>query len=165
MFFSLWYPLLQVKENHFMPLDDFMILVQSDTSVLKALSQSSSCCLKWNIFILKTLCEFTLTFQLASIGGVPDDIYDIWEVTGKRPEAKYTWDLKRNDNCAMASNFSPRCRFDRIYLRHCKPNPKLNPVYFELVGIERLKSCHRFPSDHWGNIRSLPPDFRRSWVS
>ena len=43
-----------------------------------------------------------------------------------------------------------RCRFDRIYLRHCTPEPKLKPVYFELIGLERLKTCRRFPSDHWG---------------
>ena len=53
-----------------------------------------------------------------------------------------------------------RCRFDRIYMRHCTPEPELKPVYFELIGLERLKTCRRFPSDHWGllahfNILSL----------
>ena len=74
---------------------------------------------------------------------------DLWEFTGKRPEAKFTWDLKRNDNLQWEHQFRPQCRFDRLYMR---PDIKadLKPVYFELVGIERIKSCRRFPSDHWG---------------
>ena len=87
--------------------------------------------------------------QLVLIDGIPDGLYDMWEVTGKRPEAKFTWDCMRNDNLEMSGKFKPRARFDRVYLSHCEPKPKLKPVYFELVGIERLP-CQRFPSDHWG---------------
>lgn len=87
--------------------------------------------------------------ELAEIGGLPEGIYDIWEVTGKRPEAKFTWDTQRNDNLEWSNKFKPKCRFDRLYIRH--PEKKvMKPEYFELVGIERLKSCQRFCSDHWG---------------
>ena len=72
-------------------------------------------------------------------------VVDIWEETGKRPEAQYTWDMKKNDNLDI--NFKPRCRFDRLYYR---PGNHLKAVYFELVGFERIASCRRFPSDHWG---------------
>ncbi|XP_059172986.1 tyrosyl-DNA phosphodiesterase 2-like [Physella acuta] len=79
----------------------------------------------------------------------PLDIRDIWEITGKRQEAKFTWDLTINDNKQLGGRFQPRCRFDRLYIKHGK-TAAVKPVYFELVGIQRLASCHRFPSDHWG---------------
>ncbi|KAL3891595.1 hypothetical protein ACJMK2_003851 [Sinanodonta woodiana] len=88
--------------------------------------------------------------ELIEIGGIPENVYDVWEVTGKRPEAKFTWDMTRNDNLEYSSKFKPKCRFDRLYIRHSKPKALVKPVYFELVGLERLKSCQRFPSDHWG---------------
>ena len=89
--------------------------------------------------------------QLAAIGGLPDwrRSCDIWEATGRRPEAKYTWDLTKNDNLEWEPEFRPKCRFDRLYMRHSAPQ-SLKPVYFELVGMERLSSCKRYPSDHWG---------------
>ena len=87
---------------------------------------------------------------MQEVGGLPDNILDLWEVTGKRPEAKFTWDLMRNDNLAWEKKFKPRCRFDRMFLRHPSTGSKLKPVYFELVGLERVKACKRFPSDHWG---------------
>merc|ERR1712198_709827 len=88
--------------------------------------------------------------EVDELGGIPEGILDVWEVTGKRPEAKYTWDLTRNDNLLWEGKFKPRCRFDRIFMRHSKPKQQLKPVYFELVGLERLKNCRRFVSDHWG---------------
>ncbi|XP_064596729.1 tyrosyl-DNA phosphodiesterase 2-like [Liolophura sinensis] len=88
--------------------------------------------------------------ELAEIGGLPDDVLDLWEVTGKRPEAKFTWDSRRNENISIDSKFRPCHRFDRLYLRHSKPKPKVKPVYFELIGIEKIPTCQRFPSDHWG---------------
>ena len=102
-------------------------------------------------------------FQLAAIGGLPDGILDLWEVTGKRTEARFTWDTGRNDNLEWSHKFKPKCRFDRLYLRHPKDKIVIKPVYFELVGLERLKSCQRFPSDHWGilsyyNILSRVPE-------
>lgn len=87
---------------------------------------------------------------MLEIGGTPDDIYDLWEVTGKRPEAKFTWDAVRNENISCGGRFQPRCRFDRLYVRHSRPIQSLKPVYFELVGIKKLTSCQRYCSDHWG---------------
>ncbi|WAR16190.1 TYDP2-like protein [Mya arenaria] len=99
--------------------------------------------------------------EITEIGGLPEGILDMWEVTGKRPEAKNTWDLLRNDNLQMPGKFQPRCRFDRKYVRHSTP-AVVKPEYFELCGIERLKTCQRFCSDHWGllthfNILSKVP--------
>ncbi|XP_014664518.1 PREDICTED: tyrosyl-DNA phosphodiesterase 2-like [Priapulus caudatus] len=88
--------------------------------------------------------------EIVEIGGLPEGISDLYEVTGSRPECKYTWDTNRNDNCIFPGKFKPRCRFDRLYMRPCKSPVRLKPVYFELVGIERLPTCQRFPSDHWG---------------
>ena len=45
-----------------------------------------------------------------------------------------------------------RCRFDRLYYRGTKIDDQkvcLMPVFFELEGLEKLKSCGRFSSDHW----------------
>ncbi|XP_013407946.1 tyrosyl-DNA phosphodiesterase 2-like [Lingula anatina] len=88
--------------------------------------------------------------ELAAIGSLPDNIYDLWEVTGKRKEAAFTWDLTRNDNLEWQARFRPKCRFDRLYIRHSTPRTQLKPVYFELTGLERIPGCRRFPSDHWG---------------
>jgi len=92
--------------------------------------------------------------QIAEIGGLPEGILDAWEITGKRPEAKNTWDLLRNNNLQMPGKFQPRCRFDRMYVRHAEPKV-VKVEYFELCGIERLKSCQRFCSDHWGLLAHL----------
>ncbi|KAL3891596.1 hypothetical protein ACJMK2_003852 [Sinanodonta woodiana] len=88
--------------------------------------------------------------ELDEIQGIPNDVYDVWEVTGKRPEVKFTWDMERNDNLEWGFEQKPKCRFDRMYIRHCRPRAKVKPVHFELVGSKRLPSCQRFPSDHWG---------------
>ncbi|KAH9510250.1 Tyrosyl-DNA phosphodiesterase 2 [Bulinus truncatus] len=87
--------------------------------------------------------------ELTGVSDKPEDVLDVWEVTGKRPQARYTWDLTINDNKQLGLSFQPRCRFDRMYLRNSEP-PRLKPAYFELAGIQRLSACHRFPSDHWG---------------
>lgn len=99
--------------------------------------------------------------QVAEIGGLPDKLYDIWEVTGRRREAEYTWDMQRNDNLEMPGKFKPRLRFDRLYMRHSEPKT-IHPEYFELCGLERLKPSRRFCSDHWAllihfNILSKVP--------
>lgn len=88
--------------------------------------------------------------DLNEIGGLPQRIIDIWSATGERPEAKFTWDMSRNDNKGFEGKFRPKCRFDRIYLRHPKKGTSIKPVYFELVGLERIPKCQRFASDHWG---------------
>ena len=97
------------------------------------------------------LCVFA---QLQAIGGIPSKTYDLWEATGQRPEAKFTWDLTRNDNLEWPHKFRPRCRFDRLFMRDAQPRG-LKPVYFELVGLERLDGCRRFCSDHWGLLAHL----------
>lgn len=97
--------------------------------------------------------------DLAAIGGSPKGVCDLWEATGSRKECQYTWDLTRNTNLTWNQKFKPRCRFDRLFFR---PNSQgssqvesekkpvtLMPVYFELEGLERLKTCSRFCSDHW----------------
>ncbi|CAE1267020.1 TDP2 [Acanthosepion pharaonis] len=83
--------------------------------------------------------------------GLPSHVIDVWSATGERPEAKFTWDLTRNDNKVLeGKRYQPKCRFDRIYLRHPKAGTLVKPVYFELVGLERIPKCQRFASDHWG---------------
>lgn len=104
------------------------------------------------IYMYQLVCGSV--FQLSGLSAKPANILDIWEITGRRKEAQFTWDLVKNDNKQLASKFSPRCRFDRLYLRHAAV-PRMNPVYFELVGIQRLASCRRYPSDHWGILAHL----------
>ena len=41
------------------------------------------------------------------LGVLPDNTFDLWEYTGSRPEAKYTWDASRNNNIKM----NARARF------------------------------------------------------
>ncbi|KAL3891598.1 hypothetical protein ACJMK2_003854 [Sinanodonta woodiana] len=92
-------------------------------------------------------------YELSQIGGLPEDVDDIWEVTGAQPETEFTWDVQHNDNLEWSKHSfgnKPRLRFDRIYIRHCKPKATVKPVHFELVGQERMRSCRKFPSDHWG---------------
>lgn len=92
---------------------------------------------------------FSCCIQLSLFEGVPPGIDDVWQSTGSRPEAQYTWDTRRNDNLEFQQSSRPtwRCRFDRLYYRS---SGRLDPVYFELVGLQRIDSCRRFPSDHWG---------------
>jgi tyrosyl-DNA phosphodiesterase 2 len=93
-----------------------------------------------------------ILFQLEAIGGLPNDVYDLWQSTGARKECLYTWDCLRNNNLVMNGKFKPRCRFDRMFYRRAKIDNeelRLSPVYFELEGLEKLKSCSRFCSDHW----------------
>lgn len=92
--------------------------------------------------------------ELESIGGLPKNIHDLWSVTGERKECLYTWDCVRNNNLSINyGSKTPRCRFDRLYYRELISTQEnyttLVPVYFELEGLEKLKSCNRFCSDHW----------------
>lgn len=88
--------------------------------------------------------------EIKDIQGLPDEVFDLWQVTGSRKEAEFTWDMSRNSNLEWKGKFKPRCRFDRIYIRHCRPKSVVVPKYFELVGLEKVPSCGLFPSDHWG---------------
>ncbi|KAH9381112.1 hypothetical protein HPB48_010784 [Haemaphysalis longicornis] len=76
------------------------------------------------------------------LGGLPQGMRDLWETCGQRKEARYTWDMTRNDNVTWNGRFKPRCRFDRPAV--------MKPAFFGLVGLERLKPHRCFPSDHWG---------------
>ena len=92
--------------------------------------------------------------------GLPEAWIDAWEATGKRPEARYTWDTLRNDNLASAGRFKPRCRFDRVLLRDSRPHPSFAFSSFSLIGLQRLRPHRCFPSDHWGLLvllTRLPP--------
>ncbi|XP_059140544.1 uncharacterized protein LOC131928497 [Physella acuta] len=91
------------------------------------------------------------------IGGdtsVPPGVLDLWEATGSRPETQYSWDLTINDNIRFPTGNQPRRRFDRMYVRH-SATPALEPLYFRFIGTNRLPSCQRFASDHWGLLASF----------
>ena len=81
------------------------------------------------------------------MGGLPKNVRDMWEATGKDAECEFTWDTTKNDN--LGTDWEAKKRFARVYVRHSNP-PQLRAINFELVGLDRLKSCQRFPSDHWG---------------
>ena len=86
---------------------------------------------------------------MSEVGGLPEGVLDMWEVTGKRQIVKFTWEVTKNDNLEWSAPFRPKCRFDRMYFRHGNKK-RIKPVYFELTGLKRLSSCKRFCSDHWG---------------
>ena len=85
--------------------------------------------------------------EVASVG-LPKKTVDVWEACGSQVEHKYTWDISSNDNLDWQFPNKPKLRFDRLYLS--PTDSQLFPKSFELVGRERLPSCDRFPSDHWG---------------
>ncbi|KAK3087966.1 hypothetical protein FSP39_012910 [Pinctada imbricata] len=81
--------------------------------------------------------------ELAAVGGIPSGIVDLWEETGSRPEAKYTWDMTRNDNLTFNGKYKPRCRFDRLYMKSAKPM-KLKPVILNLLDWKSRDSTGDF---------------------
>ena len=85
--------------------------------------------------------------EVASVG-LPKSTVDVWEACGSQMKHKYTWDISTNDNLDWPFPNKPKLRFDRLYLS--PTDSQLVPKSFELVGRERLPSCDRFPSDHWG---------------
>lgn len=87
--------------------------------------------------------------ELALAGGIPPGMEDMWITCGSRKECQYTWDTMRNTNSQIPSKFKPRCRFDRMYLRNSHPQSVL-PLFFGLVGIQKVAGTQTFPSDHWG---------------
>lgn len=93
--------------------------------------------------------------ELEGVGGVPPSVCDLWEETGCRKEARYTWDTFRNDNLGFEGRSRTALRFDRLYLRHCKSTARVKPVYFELIGLQRIPGIQRFPSDHWGILAHI----------
>ncbi|XP_059140543.1 tyrosyl-DNA phosphodiesterase 2-like [Physella acuta] len=85
---------------------------------------------------------------------IPPGVLDLWEVTGRRPETRFTWDLTINDNMQYPEGNQPRKRFDRMYIRHSS-TPAVEPLNFRFIGTDRLPSCQRFISDHWGLLASF----------
>ena len=82
--------------------------------------------------------------------GLPPTVGDVWEVCGKSEVHRYTWDITRNNNLVCGKySYKPRLRFDRLYLSPID-GKHVRASSFELVGKERVVSCNRFPSDHWG---------------
>ncbi|XP_014666334.1 PREDICTED: tyrosyl-DNA phosphodiesterase 2-like [Priapulus caudatus] len=56
--------------------------------------------------------------EIVQIGGLPEGISDLYEVTGSRPECYYTWDNARNDNLYFPQRVKSRFRFDRAENRY-----------------------------------------------
>ena len=93
--------------------------------------------------------------EVASIGGLPPGIVDMWEACGSPLDAKFSWDIGLNDNLDWPpGRGKPKCRFDRLFLRRSH-QASLVPQRFEFVGKSRLPGCDRFPSDHWGLLTEL----------
>ncbi|KAK7874296.1 hypothetical protein R5R35_007776 [Gryllus longicercus] len=86
--------------------------------------------------------------ELDSLGGIPPGIDDIWKICGSRKECQYTWDMQRNTNKEFPGRFKPKCRFDRLYVRHAHPRA-LVPKHFGLLGIQKVIMTQSYPSDHW----------------
>ncbi|XP_076306922.1 tyrosyl-DNA phosphodiesterase 2-like isoform X3 [Tachypleus tridentatus] len=89
--------------------------------------------------------------EVSQLGDYPASVQDLWITCGERKECQYTWDMSRNDNLKWmgASNYKPKCRFDRAFFRQGSLQ-QVVPKYFGLVGLERLLPHRCFPSDHWG---------------
>ena len=85
--------------------------------------------------------------------GLPQSTVDVWQACGSDKEHEYTWDISANDNLVWQFSNKPRLRFDRLYLTSNDGYVKAKS--FELVGKERIPSCNRFPSDHWGMFAVL----------
>lgn len=90
--------------------------------------------------------------DVQAVKGLPSGVVDVWADTGSKADTKYTWDMQLNDNLHF-DGFSPRCRFDRFLFR---PSTGVGgggvakPILFQTVGRERIPTCRRYPSDHWG---------------
>ncbi|VDO13624.1 unnamed protein product [Rodentolepis nana] len=102
--------------------------------------------------------------EIKDLGGLPAGMVDVWEVCGARPEARFTWDRSRNpnlslDNCEQINTSRFRGhRFDRMML--LRRGRSLQPIDFELRGLERVPNRSHFPSDHWailGHFDLEPP--------
>ncbi|NXU62719.1 TYDP2 phosphodiesterase, partial [Horornis vulcanius] len=85
--------------------------------------------------------------EVTKLGGLPDNIKDVWEFLGKPQHCRYTWDTQSNTNLNI--DYKCKLRFDRIYFRPAKEEGHFIPRSMDLIGLEKLE-CGRFPSDHWG---------------
>ena len=88
--------------------------------------------------------------EVSSTGGLPNGIVDAWEQNGRPKNTEFTWDMTKNDNLDFPHRRKPKLRFDRLFVRSGQGQHALKVSRFELVGMERLTGCRRFPSDHWG---------------
>ncbi|KAE8598092.1 hypothetical protein XENTR_v10016720 [Xenopus tropicalis] len=88
-----------------------------------------------------------LVANVAKIGGMPNNILDVWDFLGKPEHCRYTWDTKVNKN--LRAPYICRLRFDRIFFRASQEGSQVIPQSLYLAGTEKL-DCGRFPSDHWG---------------
>ncbi|XP_025935555.1 tyrosyl-DNA phosphodiesterase 2 [Apteryx rowi] len=85
--------------------------------------------------------------EVSKLGGLPNNIMDIWEFLGKPKHCRYTWDTNSNTNLDAA--YKCKLRFDRIYFRPAAEGGHIIPRSMDLIGLEKL-DCGKFPSDHWG---------------
>ncbi|NXG31544.1 TYDP2 phosphodiesterase, partial [Dromaius novaehollandiae] len=85
--------------------------------------------------------------EVSKLGGLPNNIMDIWEFLGKPKHCRYTWDTNSNTNLDAA--YKCKLRFDRIYFRPAAEGGHIIPQSMDLIGLEKL-DCGKFPSDHWG---------------
>ncbi|XP_007422000.1 tyrosyl-DNA phosphodiesterase 2 [Python bivittatus] len=85
--------------------------------------------------------------EVAKIGGLPNNILDIWEFLGKPEHCHYTWDTSQNTNLNV--RYKCKTRFDRLFMRGATTGGQIIPQSLDLIGLEKL-DCGRFPSDHWG---------------
>ena len=86
-------------------------------------------------------------YEISDVG-LPQSTVDVWQTCGSVKRHEYTWDISANDNLDWPFDNEPRLRFDRLYLT--SKDGYVKAKSFELVGKERIPSCNRFPSDHWG---------------
>ncbi|XP_034285168.1 tyrosyl-DNA phosphodiesterase 2 [Pantherophis guttatus] len=85
--------------------------------------------------------------EVAKIGGLPNNVLDIWEFLGKPEHCQYTWDTYQNSNLNV--RYKCKSRFDRLFFRGATDGGQIIPQSLDLIGVEKL-DCGRFPSDHWG---------------
>uniref|UniRef100_A0A670XX57 Tyrosyl-DNA phosphodiesterase 2 n=1 Tax=Pseudonaja textilis TaxID=8673 RepID=A0A670XX57_PSETE len=85
--------------------------------------------------------------EVAKIGGLPNNILDIWEFLGKPEHCRYTWDTSQNSN--LNARYKYKSRFDRLFFRGATAGGQIIPQSLDLIGLDKL-DCGRFPSDHWG---------------
>ncbi|XP_051025318.1 tyrosyl-DNA phosphodiesterase 2 [Acomys russatus] len=83
--------------------------------------------------------------EVTKCGGLPNNVFDVWEFLGKPKHCQYTWDTRVNNNLRIPA--ACKHRFDRIFFR--AEEGHLIPQSLDLVGLEKL-DCGRYPSDHWG---------------
>ncbi|XP_075777254.1 tyrosyl-DNA phosphodiesterase 2 [Pelodiscus sinensis] len=85
--------------------------------------------------------------EVTEVGGLPNNILDIWEFLGKPEHCHYTWDTNCNSN--LDGRYKCKFRFDRIFFRTAAEGGQIIPRSLDLIGLEKLE-CGKFTSDHWG---------------